>query len=199
LLASLRSIAHKLFSAPFAYDVVQWAAGSRRCYARLSRLLPDTAEQSVLDAGGGTGRSLAILHARARYVAADVDIQKLIRLRQKHCDVPIVASNVGSLPMRSGAFDLALLVFVCHHLNDDILAATLRELSRVCKGHVFIMDPVWVPGRWRSRILWRYDAGRYPRTGGTLRRAIDSVFIVEDEEQFTVHHTYFVWRCRPRP
>jgi len=200
MFAPLRSIAHGLVSKPLVYDAVQWVAGSRRCYARLSRLLPDTAQQSVLDAGGGTGRSLAILHESARYVAADLDIQKLTRLRQKHgTAVPAVASDIGTLPMRPGAFDLALLVFVCHHLSDGALAATLRELARVCRGRVFIMDPVWVPERWRSRVLWQYDEGKYPRTAAALRRAIESAFTIEHEEQFAVHHRYYVWQCQGRP
>jgi SAM-dependent methyltransferase len=196
--APLRSLAHALVSQPFAYDLVQRAAGSRQCYARLQNLLPNTAQLSVLDAGAGTGRSLTILDPRARYTAVDLDVQKLFRLRQKLVAVSAACADVQMLPVRSRAFDLGLLVFVCHHLDDGALAATLGELARVCSGHVFIMDPVWNPRRWRSRMLWRYDEGKHPRSSATLGLLIERTFTVDREEQFSVHHQYHIWQCRPK-
>lgn len=196
--APLKSLAHALVSRPIVYDIVQRLAGSRTCYSHLRRLLPTLEHKYVLDAGGGTGQSLTILDRAARYVAVDLDGKKLAQLRMKRVDAAAVGADIASLPIASGGVDIGLLVFVCHHLDDETLGAALRELARVCADHVLIMDPVWMPRRWRSRLLWRYDEGKYPRTSDRLRLAIDRDFIVEDEERFAVHHAYHIWRCRPR-
>jgi ubiquinone/menaquinone biosynthesis C-methylase UbiE len=104
----------------------------------------------VLDAGGGTGYSLAIVDRAARYVAIDIDGKKLARLRTKRVDAAAVGADISSLPIASGGVDIGLLVFVCHHLDDETLSAALRELARVCADYVLIMDPVWMPRRWRA-------------------------------------------------
>ena len=198
MLGPLRSLAHILVSRPIVYDAVQRLAGSRACYSRLSRLLPNLEHKYVLDAGGGTGRSLAILDRAAGYVAVDIDTKKLAQLRTQRVDAAAVGGDIASLAIASGGVDIGLLVFVCHHLDDEKLGAALRELARVCADRVLIMDALWMPRRWRSRLLWRYDDGKYPRTSDSLRLAIDKDFIVEDEARFSVHHAYHIWRCRPR-
>jgi len=141
---------------------------------------------------------LAILDRAARYVAVDIDAKKLGRLRMKRVGAAAVSADIASLPIASRGVDIGLLVFVCHHLDDETLTAALRELARVCADCVLIMDPLWAPLRWRSRLLWRYDEGRFPRTSERLRLAIDQHFVVDEEEQFAVHHAYHIWRCRPR-
>jgi SAM-dependent methyltransferase len=196
--APLRSLAHAVVSRPMVYDIVQRVAGSRKCYSHLRRLLPSLEHKYVLDAGGGTGRSLAILDRAARYVAVDIDRKKLAQLRMKRVGTAVVGADIASLPIAPGGVDIGLLVFVCHHLDDQTLGAALSEMARVCTDQVLIMDAVWMPGRWRSRLLWQYDEGSYPRTSDHLRLAIDRDFIVEDEERFAVHHAYHIWRCHAR-
>jgi SAM-dependent methyltransferase len=194
----LAAIAHTLVSNPFVYDMVQRAAGSVTCYQHLRAMLPRETSGVVLDAGGGTGRSLAILGARTDYLAVDNDPVKLARLRKKHPSAFAVAGDVTRLPLQSSTVDITLLVFVCHHLDDVALAACLAELARVARGNVLVMDPLWEPRRWRSRTLWRYDVGKFPRTAKALSAAIARDFDVDGEDEFAVHHRYHIWRCRPK-
>src|SRR6185503_19908981 len=124
----LSRLAHVISSQPMLYDAIQLAAGSRTCYAHLRALLPPTAGKRVLDVGGGTGISKASLDARAEYTVADIDAAKLSLLRQKHPTATAVSADASRLPARPGSFDLGLLVFVCHHLDDSTLHAALGEL-----------------------------------------------------------------------
>jgi len=199
LLARVRDITGALVASPFVYDIVQFAAGSTTCYAHLRALLPPVESERVLDAGGGTGRSLAILDPSARYFAADNDAKKLARLRTKYPNAEAIGADVTRLPFPSGAMGLTLLVFVCHHLDDTALGQALAELARVTHGCVLIMDPLWEPRRLRSRLLWHYDEGRHPRTAAELSDRIARHLSIEREDRFTVHHRYHIWRCRPRP
>jgi SAM-dependent methyltransferase len=193
----LTALTHSLASRPAIYDAIQAVAGSRTCYARLRAMLPPMAGRRVLDVGGGTGLSLSVLDPGAEYVAADIDVAKLLVLLSRQRALRAVCADAARLPMADRSFDLGLLVFVCHHLDDVTLDAALREVARVCIGPVLVMDPIWVPRRWRGRLLWRYDEGRYPRTAGQLGTAIAKYFAVDAEDAFAVHHAYHIWRAVP--
>lgn len=191
----LTRLTRAIASHPALYDAIQVAAGSRTCYAHLRAILPVTAGKKVLDVGGGTGISHSSLDSRADYTVVDIDPAKLNLLRQKHGSAKAILADAATLPIRADSFDVALLVFVCHHLDDATLDGTLAELSRVCTCSVIIMDPIWAPHRFRGRVLWRYDVGRHPRTVAQLAAAIRRHFAVIAEDSFAVHHEYHIWRC----
>jgi ubiquinone/menaquinone biosynthesis C-methylase UbiE len=182
---------------PPIYDAVQALLGSRRCYARLRSLLPATDGLRVLDVGGGTGPGLAILGSSAHYLCVDTDVAKLSRLRRKDRRAAVVRADARALPVRSGEADLALCVFVCHHLDDEVLRMALREMARSCRGRTFIMEPLWVAARTASAVLWKYDQGAYPRTRETLLAEIGRCFELERVEEFAVFHRYVICKCRP--
>jgi len=191
------ALTHALASRPAVYDAIQTVAGSRTCYAHLRAMLPRMAGKRVLDVGGGTGLSLSVIDAHTEYVAADIDAAKLLVMLSRRRAVHAVCADAARLPMADASFDVGLLVFVCHHLDDLTLDAALREVARVCVGPVLVMDPIWVPRRWRGRLLWRYDEGRNPRTVGQLSAAIEKYFAIDAEDDFAVHHAYHIWRAVP--
>lgn len=192
----LRRLTRAIAAQPLLYDAIQAAAGSRTCYAHLRGMLPRTAGKRVLDVGGGTGISKTSLDSSADYTVADIDAAKLAMLRQKHALAMAIQADATKLPVRPASFDLGLLVFVSHHLDDPTLDAALAELARVCGGQVIVMDPIWAPKRLRGRLLWRYDVGRHPRTVAELDAAIRRHLRVIAEDSFSVHHEYHIWRCR---
>jgi ubiquinone/menaquinone biosynthesis C-methylase UbiE len=196
--ALLRRAASSLVSRPLIYDAVQVLAGSRKCYSHLKRSLPNISDKGVLDVGGGTGRAIAVLDPSARYACLDMDPQKLIRLREKYPAAGVMVGDAAAIPARDGEFELALCVFVAHHLEDNVLRAALAELRRVCGGTTFIMEPLWVPSRRVSRMLWHYDQGANPRSLAALQVEVERYFEIEGIEQWSVFHQYVLIRCRPR-
>jgi hypothetical protein len=59
----------------------------------------------------------------------------------------------------------------------------------------FFLDGVATPAI-VSRILWRYDRGRHPRTAELLRKEIGRRFEVVVDEEFTVLHRYVLLVAR---
>src|SRR3954462_9866920 len=108
----LSRLAHALSVRPMFYDAIQWAVGSRTCYAHLRATLPPTVGKRVLDVGGGTGISRASLDSSAEYVVADLDPEKLVLLRRKEPAAIAVRADASRLPARARSFDLGLLIFV---------------------------------------------------------------------------------------
>lgn len=193
----LQHLAGSLVARPAVYDAVQTMLGSKYCYGRLRRLLPDTVGLRVLDVGAGTGLGFSVLSATARHVCLDIDLGKLIRLRSERPTALAVRADAQALPLEDGVFDICLCVFLCHHLENTVLLTALREVARVCRGPTLIMEPLWAPRRPVSSLLWRYDQGAFPRTREALVSVIETCFEIERVEEFAVFHRYLLCRCWP--
>jgi ubiquinone/menaquinone biosynthesis C-methylase UbiE len=128
----------------------------------------------------------------------DMDVEKLLRLREKYPAAAVVVGDAGAVPARKGEFDLGLCIFVAHHLEDGLLSAALAELSRVCRGPTVIMEPLWVPSRPLSAMMWRYDQGAYPRSRDVLLAEVGRYFEIEFVDEWSIFHRYILLRCRPR-
>ena len=101
---------------------------------------PDTL---ALDFGNGSG---AVAHTLARttgarVVGVDVAQNSIFPIRA-------VAYDGEVLPFRDGTFDLVYAVFVVHHCPD--VKAALREMGRVSKGRVLLVEDVWT--NWANRF-----------------------------------------------
>ena len=98
------------------------------------------------------------------------------------------------MPIASDSVDLVLSKAVSHHLDDDTLPALFGEAARILKfgGRFVFCDAMSAPRRWRSRTLWRYDRGSFPRAEATIRQQFDQHFATASWERFAVHHEYVI-------
>jgi SAM-dependent methyltransferase len=165
---------------PRAYDLVQRLAGLDNVARRIRPVLAQMEDALVLDAGAGTGIVEALLPTSARYLWLDPDPRKLRGFRAKS-HAPALLADATRLPLRDRSVDWALSTFVSHHLDE------LRRVST----RVFFLDAVLTP-RLRSRLLWRYDRGRHPRTADALRDELGARFRLVTDEEFAVHHRYLL-------
>ena len=62
---------------------------------------------------------------------------------------------------------------------------------------MLFIDAVFAPERWRSRLLWRYDRGSHPRSGGVLRGGMAAEFQVTDWQELTIQHRYVLGAGTP--
>jgi len=100
----------------------------------------------VLDFGNGSG---AITHGLAE--AAGASVVGVDVAQNSLFPIPAVSYDGVSLPFRDGTFDLVYSVFVVHHCPD--VYAALREMVRVCRGRVLLVEDVWTG--WKNRF-WLY-------------------------------------------
>ena len=193
----LAKILQWFVSHPSVYDLVQRVAGGRNAGQRLAVLLTSADGKIVLDMGGGTGRLLQLLPSTSRYLCLDNDPLKLRHLRQKYPDSSAVLGDATALPLADGAVDVIVCRGVAHHLAPETLDLAFREAARVCHTFVF-QDPILLPDRLISRLLWRYDRGRFPRSSSELQMALSQWFELQKVDKFTIYHQYMLCSAEPK-
>jgi ubiquinone/menaquinone biosynthesis C-methylase UbiE len=195
----LTSLAHSIVSHPWVYDRFQIIAGARQVWGRLSPHLQQTKGDVVLDVGGGTGGTFALLPSLAGYVWLDNDPMKLKGFRRKQPSLNGLLGDATCIPLKDKSVDDVLCVAVLHHLSDEQVALFLREAARVARKRFVLMDPVERAGSLISRLLWKYDRGSYPRTVEALGSAMNMQFRIEHTERFAVYHEYLICIGSPLP
>ncbi len=192
----LKNLARALVSVPAVYDFVQDLAGQPRMAERMRSTLAGLSKGRTVDVGSSGGRLADRLGIDPVYV--DIDVRPLNARRRRGGAAALVGADAGRLPFPAGCFDLALCFFVSHHLADAELAPVVAELARVTRGNLFFVDGVRNDRRAISRLLWRYDRGRNPRTKEQILAALSQRFELTDVDDFQIYHQYVLCVGRPR-
>jgi SAM-dependent methyltransferase len=106
----------------------------------------------ILEAGCGTGQTLALFTSDRETVGLDISPAAL-DLAKKNCTHPVLGS-IFSMPFCDDTFDLVYNSGVIEHFRDPVNIDAIREMARIAKpsGRVIIIVP-------NSLCLW-YRAGK---------------------------------------
>lgn len=107
-------------------------------------------EFSLLDVGAGTGE---LLRETARWARARRMKARLVGLElneraaegiaeesREFAEVSAVRADALRMPFDAGAFDYCLCSLFTHHFRDESVVALLREMSRVARRRVYVID-----------------------------------------------------------
>lgn len=110
----------------------------------------DLREFSVLDVGCGSGELLRLIaefadetKRNARLVGLDLNSISSTMTHEWSGDHPEIVSIQGDalrLPFSDGAFDYAISSLFFHHLTDEQIIVALREMSRVGRRGIVVID-----------------------------------------------------------
>ena len=124
-------------------------------HALKSSLLPELRrarreEFSLLDVGAGSGyllrvaaREAARLNSRARLVGVELNERSARSIREESrgfAEIAAVRADALRLPFADGAFDYAVCSLFTHHFTDEGVVRVLREMARVARRRVFVID-----------------------------------------------------------
>lgn len=124
------------------------AALEKTLLAEITRL--DLKEFSVLDVGAGTGELLGVVAEyahkgmrKARLVGLDLNtlsVKEIAAESAKYDEILPVQGNALNLPLSDNAFDYAICSLFTHHLTDEQIPLVLREMSRVARRGIVVID-----------------------------------------------------------
>jgi SAM-dependent methyltransferase len=154
--------------------------------------------QIVLDVGAGTGNVAPLLPRSSIYIWLDNDSQKLRGFKAKWPFGLGVLGDATRIGLKDKSVGYALCVALTHHLSDNELNFLFRELARVVKEKLILVDPVENKRSKVSNFLWKYDRGSHPRSPKALYSIIEPWFEVEYVEHFAVYHHYVLWVAIPK-
>lgn len=105
---------------------------------------------SVLDVGAGSGELLRVAAAwaretgrRARAVGLEFNARSAQAIREESRLLPEIASvqaDALRLPFADDSFDYTICSLFTHHFRDEQVVMILRELSRVARRRIFVID-----------------------------------------------------------
>ena len=154
---------------------------------RLRELLDARPGETVLDVCCGIGEFAGCVDAS--YVGVDLNPLFVTRARTAHRAWPAKRFEVGDatrLPFPAAHFDRAMAVNCLHHFSDDLGERVLRELCRVTRGPVLVVDIDGTPRGVVRRSLLAMDRGAHVRRPERLAALVRRVLDVDIEARWDV-------------
>jgi ubiquinone/menaquinone biosynthesis C-methylase UbiE len=172
--------------------------------AEMRRLLREVLDlqpgEWLLDVCCGTGDYAAIAHSQ--YVGLDLNSNFIAYARRRHAGTNGKTFIVADATLDNFApksFDKALFINALHHFPDDLALRILRQVARLTKERVVIVDLMPDPAHPLRRILVPLDRGDYVRPLEEKTALISQVFEIERQYIYSARVAKEVMCvCRPR-
>jgi SAM-dependent methyltransferase len=132
--------------------VNRWLGDARALRRTLLREIERTRLRSfsVLDVGAGSGELLRVIAAWARAGSRNARLcgvelnarsaQAIIEQSREFPEITGIRGDAFYLPFADAAFDYAICSLFTHHFTDDQVVPVLRELERVARRRIFVID-----------------------------------------------------------
>jgi ubiquinone/menaquinone biosynthesis C-methylase UbiE len=105
---------------------------------------------SVLDVGAGSGELLRVIakfarkgQRKAALYGLELNERSAVSITEESRDydeIKAVRGDALRLPFRDDSFDFAISSLFTHHFTDENIVAILRELDRVARRGIFVID-----------------------------------------------------------
>ena len=105
---------------------------------------------SILDVGAGSGELLRVAASWARETDREVravglelnerSAESINEESQRYEEISSVRANALELPFADSQFDYVICSLFTHHFLDEQVVQILREMSRVAKRRIFVID-----------------------------------------------------------
>jgi ubiquinone/menaquinone biosynthesis C-methylase UbiE len=105
---------------------------------------------SVLDIGAGSGELLRVIAKFARRQKRKANLtglelnarsaEAILEESKDFAEISSIRGNALNLPFTENSFDYAICSLFTHHFTDENIIAILREMARVARRKIFVID-----------------------------------------------------------
>ena len=132
--------------------VNRWMGDAHSLRATVLRAIADESLQnfSILDVGAGSGELLRVAAAWARQTGRTLSAvglelnersaESIVEESLRFPEIRSLRGNALELPFADAAFDYVMCSLFTHHFVDGQVVQILREMSRVAKRRIFVID-----------------------------------------------------------
>jgi SAM-dependent methyltransferase len=133
-------------------QVNEWLGDARALRNTLFKEIENNALQcfSLLDVGAGSGELLRVTARWTRWTsrhAREVGLElndrsatAILKESRDFTEISAVRGDAFRLPFPNGQFDYAICSLFTHHFVEDQVVQILREMSRVARRKIFVID-----------------------------------------------------------
>ena len=195
----IKKIINKLSENPFISDLVRSLLLFSISRKHIRNFISLDKNENILELGCGTGRFSAVFNSF--YVGADIDIMHIKYAQKKHnSNTKRFIITDGKYPsFKDKIFDKSAFIQSLHHINNSDSLKIFRELSRITKREIYIVD--WIPFKFNifGKYLQLNDRGKYIRTFEEQKNLINEVFDIK--KAYTSHSgqitsSFFICRAK---
>lgn len=161
------SFGEKIFDIPFLYNL------KIRFLNKLNQLNlpidPYIKDKEVLDIGCGSYQVRYEPHLARVRVGIDPSLKALKKAQKLYPESLHIVASADKLPFKNKSFDVTLLLFTLHHLNDKQWHDCIKEVKRVTRDKIIIYDHITNDSKilaFLQNLYWKiFDGGlTYPKS-----------------------------------
>ena len=157
----ISSTKDRILDNPYAFKIVRYLfGGHKNTMGIIKKELSNTKNKKVLDVGCGLGNYSEIVDGY--YVGADMN-KHFVNFASEKYDKRFVVFDATRMCFKSKSFDKAIFISMLHHFPDSKNEMVLKEISRVTKGDVLILDLDPSTKNPLIKFFYRMDRGEHIR------------------------------------
>lgn len=176
------SYVHRILNLTWCYSLVLSVSGAgegRREFFRTHAKIPRGAR--VLEIGCGHGKNVEYMPEGVAYTGCDYNPRYIEHARKAYGAQGrfFCASAEDFEQQRLGEVDVALVVSVLHHLDDEQVRALASGARAALRpgGVLLAWEPCWTPSQGPvDRLMLSLDRGRFVRTTEEYARLLEQTF-----------------------
>ena len=167
---------------------------------RLTALLQRQGPSHVLDVCCGVGDFAGLVEAE--YIGIDLN-ERFISLAKRRFATSarkqFQVEDATQMRYPEGTFDTTLYLNCMHHFPTDLVRGMLREITRVTKHQVLVLDLEPTKGHWLQRFVMACDRGDYVRPMKEQRQLLEEFLEIDDAVVYPMGLTVqTLFTCRPK-